>query len=74
MSPKRTKFSDQIRKAVKESTISRYAIYKQTGIDQAALSRFVNGKMGLSLENLDLLAEMLGLEVVSRRRKPKKGG
>ena len=63
------KFSDQIRRAIMESGMSRYAIHKMTGLDQAALSRFVNGQMGLRLESLDLLADALGLEVVARRRK-----
>ncbi len=73
MSAKPTKFSDQIRRAVEESGMTRYAISKATGIDQGTLSKFVHGHVGLSMDSLDVLAETLGLEVVSRRRKPKKG-
>ncbi len=73
MSTKPTKFSDQIRKAVEQSGMTRYAIFKATGIDQATLSKFVHGQVGLSMDTLDILADILGLEVVARRRKPKKG-
>lgn len=71
MTPKRGKFSEQIRKAVEASGMSRYAISARTKIDQAALSRFVHGKCGLSLANLDALAEVLKLDVVVRREERK---
>ena len=35
-------------------------IAAETGIDAATLSRFMNGKGGLSMEGLDLIAECLG--------------
>ena len=74
MKAKPTKFSDQIRKAVMESGVTRYAIFKATGIDQGTLSKFVHGQVGLSMDSLDALADMLGLKIVARRRKGKKGG
>lgn len=74
MRAKPTKFSDQIRKAVRESGVTRYAIFKATGIDQGTLSKFVRGQVGLSMDSLDALADMLGLEVVAQRCKGKKGG
>ncbi len=73
MRAKPTKFSDQIRKAVEESGMTRYAIFKATGIDQGTLSKFVHGQVGLSMDSLDVLADILGLEVVASRHKPKKG-
>ncbi|GAB6167488.1 hypothetical protein JCM19992_34880 [Thermostilla marina] len=76
---KRLPLSDQIRQAVKQSGLSQYALCKLTGIDKAAMSRFVNGDRGLSLATLDRLADVLGLEVVAQPAKrkgtrPKKGG
>jgi len=50
------------------SGLTRYAICKATGIDKASMSRFVRGERGLSYENLDRLADYLGLEVVCRKR------
>jgi transcriptional regulator with XRE-family HTH domain len=58
------RFSDQIRDAVAGSGMSRYAICKAIDLDQGAMSRFMSGKAGLSLDVLDRLAEFLGLEIV----------
>lgn len=69
MKGKPAKFSDQIRKALRESGVTRYAIFKATGIDQGTLSKFVKGQVGLSMDSLDALAGMLGLEIAVRRRK-----
>ena len=69
---KRAKVSGQLRKAVEQAPVSRYAIYKATGIDQAVLSKFVRGeRMGLSLETVDTLCDYLGLKLVPEK-KPKK--
>ena len=66
MNPKRTKLSDQVRNAVNASGGSRYAICKAGGIDQSTISRFMAGKIGLSWQTLDALADVLGLDVVAR--------
>ena len=63
MGKKRTKMSDQIRAAVESCGVSRYEICKQTGIQQAALSRFMAGT-GITTSTLDKLAEYLGLRIV----------
>lgn len=55
--------SDQIREAVDASGMSRYAICKAIGFNQGAMSRFMNGQGGLSMEVLDRLGELLGLEI-----------
>jgi hypothetical protein len=60
--PGMTTLSDTIREAIKTCGQSRYAISKTTGISQAALSRFIHG-MPMRSNNLDTLAELLGLEV-----------
>ena len=64
MRKKQASLIDQIRQAVEQSGMSRYAISKATGIDQAALSRFVYGERGLTAENLDKLGECLNLKIV----------
>ena len=65
MKRKRVKLSDQIRRAVDESGLSRYAICKATGIDKGHMSRFMAGKGGLSMANLDALADVLRLCIVA---------
>jgi len=66
---------DGIRRAVNASGLSRYRICIITQIDQGAMSRFMAGKAGLTLEHLEALADLLRLDVVARGpgRKPKKG-
>jgi transcriptional regulator with XRE-family HTH domain len=64
--------TDQVRRAVNDSPLSRYAICKAAGIDQAVMSRFMAGKAGLSLKSLDALAEVLGLELKLKKRKGKR--
>lgn len=65
---KRRTISGQVRKAITSSGISRYRISLETGIDKAALSRFMAGKVGLTLNSVDKLAEYLDLEIVQRRK------
>jgi transcriptional regulator with XRE-family HTH domain len=57
------KVSDQLRKAIKTSGISRYAISQATGIEQSGLSRFMAGKT-LSLDVVDTLAKYFKLSLM----------
>jgi transcriptional regulator with XRE-family HTH domain len=66
MKRKRAKLSGQIRRAVDACGLSRYRICKETGIDQGAFSRFMAGKVGLTMAHLDAVADVLGLDVVAR--------
>jgi len=76
---KKERFGDQLRRAVRESELTRYAISKQTGIAQSILSRFINQGAGLSMDSVEKLCEILGLRLVAeekpgRKRTTKKGG
>lgn len=79
MARKRLLFSDQIRHAIDHCGMTRYAIFKQTGISQATLSRFMNGHGSLSLDSLDKIAKCIGLGVEldavkeQKKRTTKKG-
>ena len=68
MSKQRKRLSDQIRAAVDASGLSRYAICKATGIHQPAMSRFMARKSGLTLANIDAMADLLKLELKPGRR------
>ena len=61
-----SKVLNEIRKAIKNGPMSRYAISKVTGIDQAQLARLMAGQEGLSIASLERLVECLGLEIVIR--------
>jgi transcriptional regulator with XRE-family HTH domain len=47
--------------------LTRYQIAKDTGIDQAALMRFVRGQTSPRLDKADVLADYLGLELTKRK-------
>ena len=67
------KISDQLRRAIDESGISRYRIAKETAIDESTLAKFYNGHAGLSMEALDRLGEYLQLTITLGRMPGKKG-
>jgi hypothetical protein len=72
MSKKKPKptMTDVLKAAIEGSGLTRYRIAKDTGIDEAALMRFVRGETSLRLDRADVLAEYLGLELVRRKGKP----
>ena len=63
-------FSDEIRRMVDRSGLSRYRICQEIDLDKALMSRFMSGQGGLSIKSLDRLAKLLDLTVsVKKRRK-----
>jgi transcriptional regulator with XRE-family HTH domain len=73
MGKRRVKLSDQIRRAVDASGLSRYRISKELGVAESTMSRFMSGQGGLSMENLDSLTELLDLQLAGGKRPKKKG-
>jgi transcriptional regulator with XRE-family HTH domain len=71
MKQKHLSLTDQLRQAVLNCGQSQYAICKATGIDKTALSRFVNGERGVSMEVMNTLGEYLGLRIVTGKPKGK---
>jgi hypothetical protein len=57
-------FSDQLRRAIEESGLSRYAINKAAGIDKGVMSKFMAGKVGLRMESVDRIVSVLSLKLV----------
>ena len=55
--------SERLKRAIRESGMSRYAISQASGVDQATLSKFMSGQRGLTLDSVDKLAGVLGLEI-----------
>jgi len=66
--------SEQLRQAIRQSEKTRYRIWQETGISQAVLSRFMNEKVGLSMETVDLLCGCLGLRLMAEDKPPSKKG
>ena len=71
---RQSKLSDQVRKAVDASGLSRHAICLAIGLDRAVMSKFMSHKGGLALDTLDRLAAFLDLRIVvgRSRREPKR--
>lgn len=59
--------SETLRNEIKTCGISRYRISKETGIDPAALCRFLQGG-SLKIETVDILVDYFKIELVKRKR------
>lgn len=62
-----------LRTALERCGQTRYAVSKATGIPESTLSRFVAGGKPLRGENIDKLADYLGLALTARAGKAWKG-
>lgn len=60
--------NDQMRKAVDNCGMSRYELARVSGVTQAALSRFIHGQRGMTLDMFDRLAPHVGAKLVFPRR------
>jgi predicted transcriptional regulator len=69
----REKLSDQLRRLIEESPMTRYEISKRTGIAQSTLCKLVQGERGISTESWDLLGECLNLRLVVDKTSNRKG-
>lgn len=64
----RRKLLADFRNAINTSDLSAYAIARQSGVDRAAISRFLGGG-ALSVESIERIAPVIGVEIVMRRKK-----
>lgn len=65
---KRPPLSDQLRDAIEAAPITRYRLAKLTGVSQSMLSRFVSGRVSLSLDSTDKVCAVLALELKPAKR------
>ena len=63
--------SEQLRKIIRSSGLTRYEIAKRSTVSQATLSRFMAGKSSITLDVMDELADVLALAIVTNRKKEK---
>ena len=73
MNKRRVKLSNQVRRAVDASGLSRYRISKVLRVAESTMSRFMSGQGGLSMDNLDALADLLDLDLKTGKRRTRKG-
>ncbi len=60
--------SEAVRRAIKESGMSVFALARASGVPQPVLSRFVRGERDITLGTLDKLATALHLEVTQKKK------
>jgi transcriptional regulator with XRE-family HTH domain len=65
--------SEALKRSIEASGVSRYRISKETGVEESALSRFVNGRRSLDLRSVDEVATYLGLELVAKKQPGRAG-
>ncbi len=61
---------ETLRKAILKSGKSRFQIAKETGVTEAQLCRFMQGKT-LTLPSAQKLADFFGLELTKKKKKGK---
>jgi plasmid maintenance system antidote protein VapI len=64
----RSTLAETLREAIADSGMSHYAIAERSGVDEAALSKFVRGLKTINIETADKLMIVLGLEVRATKR------
>lgn len=60
---------NQIREALKASELRPAEIARRSGVSEATLSRFIAGKVSLSIELVAKVAPVVGLKLELRKKK-----
>jgi len=60
---KKNDWETVMRQAIKDSGLSLYALERLSGISDAQLSRFMNGKRTLTIPTAEKIAEHIGVEL-----------
>jgi transcriptional regulator with XRE-family HTH domain len=66
--PTERSLTEQLRRVIEESGLTRYRIAQETGVSEATLSKFYLGQRGLSMEALDAIWDYLDLTISVRRK------
>ena len=65
-------WADRLRKAIEDSGMSRYAVARDAGLSYSIVHGFVNGTRGLTLDNAERIARVVGLELRPVRQKKRR--
>ena len=65
---------NRLKDILNREKVSASRVCKETGIDRGMMSRFLNGKINLSLKKLILIADHLGYDIEFVKRKPSRKG
>ncbi len=65
---------NRLKEVLNREEVTAYRLWKDLKINQGQLSKFFSGKAGMSLENLERIADYLNYDLVLvKRARPKKG-
>ncbi len=65
---------NRLREILNREKVTAYRLCKDLGIDRGQLSRFMNGKVNISLNLLEQIADYLGYDLLLVKRKRSRGG
>jgi transcriptional regulator with XRE-family HTH domain len=65
---------NRLKEALKREGVTAYRLWKDLGIDQGQLSKFFQGKVNVSLDMLEQIANYLGYDLVLVKRKKSRKG
>jgi transcriptional regulator with XRE-family HTH domain len=66
---------NRLKEVLEKEGVTAYRLWRELGIDQGQLSKFFSGKVNVSLEMLEQIADYLGYDLVLvKRKRPRKGG
>ena len=60
---KKVDLGEQLRREIKKRGLSTYGVAKESGVDRAAVVRFVNGDRDITLGTASKISSILGLEL-----------
>jgi transcriptional regulator with XRE-family HTH domain len=61
--------AEQIKAVMEKQGVTAYRISKETGVDQASLSRFFSGDGMMLVERLNKILDYLGYELSIRKKR-----
>ncbi len=66
---------NRLREVLIRERVTAYRLWKDLGIDRSQLSKFFHGKVNISLEMLEQIADYLGYDLLLvKRNRSRKGG
>ena len=66
---------NRLKEVLEREGVTAYRLWKDLAIDRGQLSKFFSGKVNISLELLERIADYLGYDLVLvKRKRPRKGG
>lgn len=63
-------FTEQLRQAIRLAPMSQYRLAKEAGVPKETISRFLLGRVGMRLETVNAICEVLELRLVGSEEAP----